>query len=130
LIPGEEHTVSTRDTIDRYFEYVNSGRWDDYLSLFADDIVMDEQILGHVEGIAQLRAGIAGLRNNPDFRNRPREIVVEGDRAMAVWHITAPQPDGFTLELDGANFYRLQNGKIVYFSNYHDTAPFKTPASK
>jgi len=37
--------VSTRDTIDRYFEYVNSGRWDDYLALFADDVVMDEQIL-------------------------------------------------------------------------------------
>jgi ketosteroid isomerase-like protein len=122
--------VSTRDIINQYFEYVNSGRWDEYLSLFADDIVMDEQILGHVEGISQLRAGIEGLRNNPDFRNHPREIVVEGDRAMVVWHIVAPQPDGSKLELDGANFYRIRNGKIVYFSNYHDTAPFKAIGNK
>jgi ketosteroid isomerase-like protein len=98
--------------------------------LFADDIVMDEQVLGRVEGMAQLREGIEGLRKNPGFRNYPGEIVVEGDRAMAVWHIVAPQLDGSTLELDGANFFRIKNGKIAYFSNYHDTAPFKTAVSK
>ncbi|HZR42724.1 MAG TPA: nuclear transport factor 2 family protein [Ktedonobacteraceae bacterium] len=117
--------MSTREIVTSYFEYVNSHRWDDYLALFADNVVMDEQMLGHIEGIDQLRQGIEGLRNNTGFQNRPREIVTEGDRAMAIWHITAPQADGSLVEVDGANFYRIKDGKIVYFANYHDTAPFR-----
>jgi ketosteroid isomerase-like protein len=116
--------MQTREIIDRYFEYVNSGRWDDYLTLFADDIVMDEQLLGHVEGIKLLAAGIEGLRGNPGFRNRPRDIVVEGDKAMATWRLTAPQPDGPAIEVSGANYYEIREGKIAYFANFHDTAPF------
>ena len=116
--------MNTRQIVETYFEYVNSGRWDDYLTLFADDVVMEEQLLGRVEGIEAVGKGIEGLRAQPDFRNRPKEIVVEGDRAMAIWHITAPQPDGKVLEVDGVNFFRIEDGKIAYFANYHDTAPF------
>ncbi len=116
--------MDTRDVVTKYFDYVNTGRWDDYLTLFDDHIVMDEQLMGHVEGIDHLRQGIEMLRANPGFRNRPREIVVDGDKAMAVWHISAPLPNGKSIEADGANFYRIKDGKIVYFSNYHDTKPF------
>ncbi len=117
--------MDTREIVTNYFDYVNSGRWDDYLTLFADDVVMDEQLMGHIEGIDHLRKGVEMLRANTGFRNRPREIVVDGDRAMVVWHITAPLPNGATIDADGANFYRIKNGKIAYFSNYHDTVPFK-----
>lgn len=118
--------METKDIIESYFACVNSGRWDDYLDLFADDVVVDEQLLGHIEGKAALAQGIEGLRSNPDFRNFPKEIVVEGDRAMATWNIQSPMPDGSKLDLLGANFYKIKNGKIVYFSNYHDTAPFNS----
>jgi ketosteroid isomerase-like protein len=116
--------MDTREIVTRYFEYVNSGRWDDYLTLFADDIVMDEQLMGHVEGMAHLRQSIEALRANSGFRNEPRMIVVDGDQAMAVWHITAPLPNGAVIEADGANYYRVKDGRIAYFSNYHDTRPF------
>jgi ketosteroid isomerase-like protein len=116
--------MDTREIVTSYFDCVNTGRWDDYLELFADNIVMDEQLMGHVEGLDHLRNSIQMLRAQPEFRNRPKEIVVEGNRAMAIWHITAPLPTGQKIEADGVNFYRIENGKIAYFSNYHDTAPF------
>jgi ketosteroid isomerase-like protein len=117
--------MTTREVIDKYFECVNAGRWDDYLNLFADDIVMDEQLLGRIEGKAALAEGIEGLRGNPDFRNFPKEILVEGDRAMAIWNIQSPNPDGTMLDLKGVNYYKVKADKIIYFANYHDTAPFK-----
>ncbi len=116
--------MDTRQIVTNYFDYVNSGRWDDYLNLFADNIVMDEQLMGHVEGMDHLRQSIEGLRHQPKFQNRPREIVVEGDRAMAIWHISAFGPNGAPIEADGVNFYRIKDGKISYFANYHDTRPF------
>lgn len=117
--------MTVKECVVNYFEYVNAGKWDDYLDLFADDIVMDEQLLGHVEGKEALAKGIEGLRDNPDFRNYPLEIVVEGDKAMACWNIQSPLPDGKKLDVKGANYYKIKDGKIVYFANFHDTAPFK-----
>jgi ketosteroid isomerase-like protein len=119
--------VDTRTVVDAYFACVNTGRWDDYLELFSPDVVMDEQLAGHLVGRTAVAGSIEGLRSNPDFRNRPVEIVVEGDRAMASWHITSPRPDGGTLEVRGVNFFRISSGMISYFANYHDTAPFTSP---
>ncbi len=117
--------MNTRDVVTSYFECVNSGRWDDYVDLFADTIVMDEQLLGRVEGKQQLAAGIEGLRGNPDFRNIPADMVVEGDQAMVRWNIRSPKADGSMLDVKGVNFFRVKDGKIVYFANYHDTKPFE-----
>jgi ketosteroid isomerase-like protein len=116
--------MDTREIVELYFNFVNKHDWEGYLSLFAEDVVMDEQLMGHMEGIDAVRKGIEVLRNNPGFRNEPREIVVEGNRAMALWHITAPLPDGSKIEADGANFYRIKSGKIAYFTNRHDPNPF------
>jgi ketosteroid isomerase-like protein len=116
--------VSTRSVVEEYFRAVNSGRWDDYLDLFDDTVVMDEQLLGHLEGKAALAEGIEGLRSNLDFRNRPVEVVVEGDRAMASWHLTSPKADGTTLDVRGVNVFHVRDGRIQYFANFHDTAPF------
>ncbi len=120
-----ELTLTTRKVVDNYFECVNKGKWDEYIELFSDDIVMDEQLLGRVEGKKQLAEGIEGLRNNPDFHNYPIHIVIEGKQAMAVWNIQSPKADGTMLNIKGANYYTIEEGKISYFANFHDTAPFK-----
>ena len=116
--------METREVVEKYFEFVNSHKWDDYLGLFADDIIMDEQLMGHIEGIDTLRKGIEGLRNATEFQNCPQEIVVEGTRAMAIWHLTTLGPRGEKISGKGVNFYKIEAGKIKYFANFHDTKPF------
>lgn len=118
--------MNTREVVTKYFEYVNAGRWDDYLTLFADKVVMDEQLMGHLEGIEAVRQGIEALRHAPKFQNHPLEMVVEGDRAMVIWHIEATGPGGVPIDAKGVNYFKIRNGKIVVFQNYHDTAPFRS----
>jgi hypothetical protein len=117
--------MTTKEVVEKYFECVNSGRWDDYVSLFDDDAIMEEQLLGHIEGKANVAKGIEGLRNNKEFRNFPLQIIVEGENAVALWNIQSPLPSGKKLDLKGANYYKIKNGKIVYFANFHDTKPFE-----
>ncbi|MDP3913586.1 MAG: nuclear transport factor 2 family protein [Bacteroidota bacterium] len=117
--------MTTKEVIEKYFEFVNSGNWDAYLTLFDQNVIMEEQLLGHIEGIENVAAGIEGLRNNREFRNFPLEIIVEGDKAVALWNIQSPMANGNKLDLKGANYYRVKDGKIVYFSNFHDTSVFK-----
>ena len=119
--------MDTRKIVDRYYELANRGEWDDWTDLFAADQVMDEQLAGHVEGRETLRAMMAGF---PDlyatFRNEPRHIVIDGDQAAVVSHISARTPAGAAIEADVVNYFQVSGGEIRYMANFHDTVPFRS----
>jgi ketosteroid isomerase-like protein len=117
--------MTTKEVVTQYFENVNAGKWDDYVALFDENAVMEEQLMGHIEGREAIAKSIEGLRSNKDFRNFPLEIVVEGEKAVALWNIQSPMPNGKKLDLKGANFFTVKDGKIVRFANFHDTSVFK-----
>ena len=117
--------VDTKTVIDTYYEAVNKGDWDTWLSLFANDIVVDEQLAGHVEGIDILRGAVSGLEKGYSrFQNVPSHIVIAGDEACVISHISAANASGVPIEANVANYFRLENGKISYMANFHDTVPF------
>ena len=47
--------TSTRAVIDAYYQTANAGNWRAWCDLFTDDMIMDEQLAGHIEGLAKLR---------------------------------------------------------------------------
>ncbi|WP_433936363.1 nuclear transport factor 2 family protein [Sorangium cellulosum] len=117
--------MSTREIIESYYGSVNRGDWDTWLTLFTDDVVIDEQLAGHVEGIGVLRGAVDGLkRGYSNFQNVPRHIVVEGDEACVVSRISAANANGVPVEANVANYFRLRDGKIAYMANFHDSVPF------
>lgn len=134
--PGKAGTGGTSDTVisdsvisdivQRYYQLANAGDWAGWVNLFTDDQVMDEQMAGHLEGREALRQAV---KRFPDiytsFQNVPRHIVIEGEQAAVVSHITATTPRGKAIEADVANYFRLANGRIAYMANFHDTVPFK-----
>jgi ketosteroid isomerase-like protein len=115
----------TREVIDAYYESVNSGDWDTWLTLFDDKVVIDEQLAGHVEGIGILQGAISGMKKGySKFQNQPKHVVIDGNEACVVSHISAANASGVPIEANVANYFRLENGKIKYMANFHDTVPF------
>ena len=118
--------TDVRDVIERYYEYANAGDWDSWCDLFADDLVMDEQLAGRVEGLATLRSMMAGFpAAYASFANRARHILVDGDEAAVVSHISARTASGQAIEAEVMNYFRVRDGRIAYMSNVHDTVPFR-----
>lgn len=119
------NTEETRAVIDTYYALVNRGDWDTWLTLFDDKLVVDEQLAGHVEGIDIWRAGVSAIKKGYSrFNNYPKHIVIDGNEACVVSHISAANASGVPIEADVANYFRLENGKIKYMANFHDTVPF------
>ncbi len=117
--------MNNREIIDCYYKSVNAGDWDTWLTLFDDNVVIDEQLAGHVEGIGILRGAIDGMkRGYSKFQNVPKRVVVDGDQAFVASHISAANAKGVPIEAEVANYFRLENSKITYMQNYHDTRPF------
>jgi ketosteroid isomerase-like protein len=118
--------MDTRKIVDRYYELANRGEWDTWTDLFAADQVMDEQLAGRVEGRETLRRMMAGFPSMyASFRNEPRHIVVEGDHAAVVSHISARTPAGAAVEAEVVNYFQVTDGEISYMANFHDTVPFR-----
>ena len=55
---------------------------------------------------------------------RDQQIVVDGEEACVVSHISAANAGGVPIEANVANYFRLQDDKIVYMANFHDSVPF------
>jgi len=114
--------------IEKYYQHANAGEWMAWCDLFTDDMVMDEQLAGHIEGLATLREMMKGMgAAYAKFQNVPIEIVVEGDKGAVKSHISAraaKYPDE-PIESDVMNFFTFKNGKIAYMSNHHDSRPFE-----
>ena len=118
--------MDTRTLVEKYFVAVNEGDWETWLSLFEENVVMDEQLARHLKGIDVLRGAINVIKKGYSrFQNHPLHIVVEGNRAMALWHIAAANAAGVPIDAKGANYFEAENGKITYMANYHDSVPFK-----
>jgi ketosteroid isomerase-like protein len=117
--------MDTKEVISNYYKYVNAGDWNNWLSLFDDNIVMDEQLAGHLEGIKTLRSAVGGLEKGySKFLMHPQNILVEENESCVIWHCQAANASGVPIDAKGANFFRVENGKITYMSNFHDTRPF------
>nr|WP_225955051.1 nuclear transport factor 2 family protein [Kibdelosporangium phytohabitans] len=114
----------------KYYEYANAGEWDNWCALFTEHMVMDEQLAGHIEGRETLRAMMSGFgRMYSSFRNAPRRILVDGPEGVVVSRITAKTASGDDIEADVMNYFRVEDGRIAYMSNVHDTVPFQVLTS-
>src|SRR5512135_2908641 len=128
--------MDTREVIDKYYACVNAGDWAGYLTLFSDDSICDEQLAGHLVGIDALRAVIDGFPTSYSrFQMLPQRVVIEGEAAVVIWRVEAvtaagvpiaypTNPDGSTRPVIGANYFQVQNGRIVYLRSMHDSRPF------
>lgn len=118
--------MSNQEVIKKYYETVNTGNWEAWLALFDENVVVDEQIAGRAEGVGVL-AGAANdiKRGYKKFLMHPIEYVYDGEKVAVLWHCEAESADGKPIDAKGANFFKINNGKITYMTNFHDTAPFK-----
>ena len=99
--------MTTNQVIDRYYETANAGDWDAWCDLFTDDMVMDEQLAGHIESLATLRPMMGGMgRAYSKFQNVPKHIVVNGDEAAVVSHISAANAAGVPIEAEVMNYFQ------------------------
>ncbi|MFI5699172.1 nuclear transport factor 2 family protein [Streptomyces xanthochromogenes] len=118
-------TKSTREIVDTYYRLANAGEWDEWCDLFAVDQTMDEQLAGHVEGRETLRDMMKGFPEMyASFSNTPVHVVVDGEQAAVVSHISAITTGGDRVEAEVCNYFRTSGGLIHYMSNHHDSVPF------
>ena len=118
--------MTNREAIGKYYEYANAGNWDAWCDLFTEDMMMDEQLAGHIEGLATLRPIMSGMdKAYSKFQNIPKHIIVSRDEAAVVSHISAANAAGVPIEAEVMNYFRMKNGKIAYMANFHDSVPFK-----
>lgn len=120
--------LTTKVLIEMYYIHANAGNWDAWCDLFAENMVMDEQLAGHIEGLATLRPMMGGMNKAySKFQNIPRHIIVspDGMEAAVVSHISAANTAGIPIEAEVMNYFQIENGKITYMANFHDSKPFK-----
>ena len=117
--------MNNREIVETYYKHANANDWMAWCDLFSDDMVMDEQLAGHIDGLPKLRDMMKGMKGAfPTFQNKPKHIIVNGDEGAVVSHLSIVNASGQAIECDVMNYFGFKNGKISYMANFHDTKPF------
>ena len=82
--------MTPKETLEAYYKTANAGEWSAWCDLFTDDMIMEEQLAGRIEGLATLRPMMDGMgKMYKSFQNVPKHILVSGDEGAVVSRITA-----------------------------------------
>jgi predicted ester cyclase len=130
--------MEVREVINSYYNCVNNSKWDDWLKLFSDDVTGDEQLAGHFAGIDVLKGAVGAITQGyKKFQMFPQRVLVDGDAAAVIWRCDATNRNGVPIayrdkdkkltarQVIGANYFQIQNGRIVYMRTVHDSEPFR-----
>jgi hypothetical protein len=125
--------MNTKKVVDKYYEAVNAGSWDTWLTLFDNNVKGDEQLAGHFEGIGVLKGAVEAIQKGySKFLMHPQQIAINGEQACVIWRFEGANASGVPIaypgKLDrpvfGANYFQVQNGKITYMRTIHDEGAF------
>lgn len=119
--------MTVHEIVQKYFEYASAGNWDAWCDLYHEDYVMEEQLAGRVTGLDNLRNIMSGFpKAYASFKNSPKVIVVDGDRAAVASHISARamKYQDEPIEAEAMLLLIIKDGKIIFMQNYHDSKPF------
>jgi ketosteroid isomerase-like protein len=115
--------MSTKATIEGYFRDLRQRKgWESY---FSDDLVFTS----FTNPIRRVTGGAAFLESTKRFYTmikavEVRDLIVDGDKAVALTHYDLQPPEGPAFVSDVAEVFGVRDGKIISFDIYFDSAPY------
>lgn len=102
--------MTTKDTIQNYFEAIHGGGWEDFV---ADEFVFINNNLDNVANgkAAYVQAGGRFFSLTTDVEIK--ELLVDGDQAAVLARYQIKSPTGKTGVCDVAEFIKVKDGKLT-----------------
>ena len=115
--------MTTRMVVQGYFDRL--AKRDGWESALTDDVVFTS----FTSPVKEVRGKQPFLESTKRFYSmirsfELRDLIVDGDRAVALTRYQLGGPGGASFSSDVAEVFTVANGKITSFAIYFDSAPF------
>ena len=115
--------MTTKETVEQYFDRLQKkAGWQASLS---DDLIFDsytsptKRVTGREAYLQSTNGFYSSIREM-----RVRDLIVEGDKAVALTHYDLQPAPGREISTDVAEVFTVRNCQIESLSIYFDSAPF------
>ena len=120
-----EKAPSNRELAEAIFTTMNGRDVSHLKQYLAEDAVFDFPGPGRIEGPRRILVFLKVLfRKYPRLEFSVENILVDGDRACAVWKNEGEDKQGNPYENSGVTLMRFSSGKIVFISDYFKDTSF------
>ena len=121
--------MQVKDLAHILFTAMNSRDLSELEKYLAEGAVFDFPGAGTIQGKKKILVFLKILfRKYPRLTFTVEDVIVEGDRACAVWSNKGESKDGKPYENRGVTILRVYNGQIVSLSDYFkDTSFVRSP---
>ncbi len=107
------------------FEAMNSREFEAFEEVITDTVAFDFPGVGRTEGARRTLLLLKSLlRKYPELTFSVNEIIVQGNRACAVWVNQGKNSQGVPYSNSGVTLFHLTEGKISFISDYFKDTSF------
>lgn len=116
---------SRKEMITLLFDAMNSREFTSFEQVITEDVIFDFPGAGRAEGERRTLLLLKSLlRKYPDLRFTISDIIVDQDRACAVWTNEGNDIQGAPYRNSGMTLFHFTGGKISYISDYFKDTSF------
>ncbi|MGW8317588.1 MAG: nuclear transport factor 2 family protein [Bacteroidales bacterium] len=116
---------SRKEMITLLFDAMNSREFTSFEQVITEDVVFDFPGAGRAEGERRTLLLLKSLlRKYPDLRFTVSDIIVDQDRACAVWINEGNDIQGIPYRNSGITLFHFTGGKICFISDYFKDTSF------
>jgi len=105
-------TTDPESIVRQYYEFVDAGRYDDLVALFAENIRYERPGQDAIKGRDALREFYESGRPLENGSHEVHDVIVDGTTAAVRGSFTGTQ-DGERVGFGFADFHELENGTIA-----------------
>lgn len=107
------------------FKSFNQRDFSDIQPVMHENIRFDFPGVGEIIGAARVVVFLKMLlRKYPVLRFEVKDIILEGNKAVAIWTNSGEKVNGDLYENSGATLVHFDSGKIVFLSDYFKSTSF------
>ena len=114
--------MAIKDTIDKYFQYVNDGKFDQLFDLFCEDADLSCPVDFKAKGIENIKTfHLKVPENYPEHIDTPIDILVQENRAAVLIQFQGKNASGTPASFVAADWFTFKDDKIQTLQIFYDS---------
>jgi ketosteroid isomerase-like protein len=113
------------DLIRMLFDAMNSREFSSFEKVITDDVAFDFPGVGKTEGARRILLLLNSLlRKYPELTFTTSDVIVQSDRACALWTNAGKDSSGDSYSNSGVTLFHFRGDKISFISDYFKDTSF------
>ena len=114
--------MSIQEIIDKYFEYLNGGKFAELFSLFSEDAELSSPVDFRAKGLNEIKAFYLKVPENyPEHVDTATDLLIQKNKAAVLIQFEGKSAAGVRASFQAVDWFTFEEGRIKSLVSLYDS---------